>query len=77
MVTLTVKVDEETAAWLDRQAHKAGGGRSTIIRQALALLRKRSGKGSALEAAGDLVGSVRSGVKDLGSNKRHLKGFGR
>lgn len=77
MVTLTLKVDEETAAWLDREARRSGGGRSALIRQALALLRQRSGKGSAAEAAGNLIGSVRSGVNDLGSNKRHLKGFGR
>ena len=77
MDTLTLKVPEETSRWLARSARRSCRPKSAIVREALELYRARENAGSALELAGDLVGKVQSGQRDLGSNKKHLRGFGR
>ena len=77
MSTLTLKVPAETTRWLEEQAKKTSRSKSAIVRDAIERLRSDGGRASALEAAGDAVGRVKSGKRDLGSNKRHLRGFGR
>ncbi len=76
MSTLTLKVPAETTRWLEEEARKTSRSKSAIVRDAIARLRGDTAGGSALDAAGDAVGSVKSGRRDLGSDKRHLRGFG-
>jgi predicted transcriptional regulator len=77
MQTLTCKVSAETTRWLDEEARKQGRPKSAIVREALESLRRGAMGASALEAAGDAVGRVASTRRDLGSNPKHLRGFGR
>lgn len=77
MATITSKVPAETARWLQEQATRQKRPKSAIVREALERLRHEEMLGSALQAAGDAVGRVASGVRDLGSNKRRLRGFGK
>ena len=77
MDTLTLKIEKDLSLWLQEQSKKMRRSKSAIVRDAIALLRAGNRRLSALESAGEAVGSVQSRVSDLGSNKIHLKGFGR
>lgn len=76
MKTLTVKLPECLAASLERAAKQAHVSKSEIVREILD--RHLSGSPqSAVDLAGDLAGSVDSGIGDLSSNRARLHGFGR
>ena len=76
MKTLTVKLPEVLLAWLERESKHSNRPKSTLVREILQR-HQQSQRSSALELAADLCGCVESGVRDLGHNKKHLKGFGR
>jgi hypothetical protein len=76
MVTVTLKLDENMAAWLRREAKRLGRPTSALVREAIDRLRDSQGDGSVLSLIDDTVGSVASGVADLATDKRHLRGFG-
>lgn len=76
MKTLTMKVPEELAVWLEQEARRARRSKSAVVRDILAQHKQRQPQ-SALDLAADLCGCVQSGLGDLSRNKRHLKGFGR
>jgi predicted DNA-binding protein len=74
MKTLTLKLPENIAHWLESEARRLNRTKSAIVREVLAAHQHRSQ--SALEAS-DLCGSVQSRHGDLSYNKARLKGFGR
>jgi hypothetical protein len=73
MTTLTIKIEREQEAWLERQAKALKRSKGGIIRE---LIRRQqvAPTGSLGEALADLCGCL-SGSKDLST--RSLKGYGR
>ncbi len=78
MKTWTIKVPPELDERVARLAKQKGASRSDVVREALDryLQDPEAVKGSIVERAGKLVGSLHGGPRDLASNPRHLKGFG-
>jgi hypothetical protein len=80
MKTLSLRIPDDVAAALERQARETGQTKSDIARRALAARVKGEaapdGERTMLEKMGDLVGCV-SGPGDLSTNPKHLEGFGR
>lgn len=76
MVTVSLKLDENMASWLRREAKRLGRPASALVRDALDRLRDSQGDGSVLSLVDDTVGGLASGTADLASDKRHLRGFG-
>jgi len=68
------RLDDETRAVLERLRRQTGVGESELVRRGLKLLASASE-----ERPKRIIGLGRfaSGRTDLGSNKRHLRGFGR
>lgn len=78
MQTVTLKLPTDTAARLDRMAARRRTTKSAVIREALEdKLRSSADEPSVYELMKASVGSIDSGVRDLGHNPGHLKGFGR
>ena len=71
-----MKLPDDLAAWLEKEARQLRQPKSALIREILRIHKTRKGK-SALDLAADLCGCVQSGLRDLSRNKEHLKGFGR
>ena len=69
------RLDEGTARILQRLHQRTGWRDSEIIRQGLRALAELKLPAAARPIAG--LGKFRSGIDDLGSNKKHLQGFGR
>jgi predicted DNA-binding protein len=76
MKTLTLKLPENIARWLESEARRLNRTKSAIVREVLAAHQERRSQ-SALDLASDLCGSVQSRHGDLSHNKARLKGFGR
>ena len=77
---ITFRLPRRVAAHLSRIASNRGMQRSDLLREAvLRLVAEDEGRVDHYGAVKDLIGSVRSGVPDLGSDHRkHLAGgFGR
>jgi Arc/MetJ-type ribon-helix-helix transcriptional regulator len=80
MRTVTIKLPDGLATRLNGVVRRRSTSRSAFVREAIeAALAKtgEAGKGSCLDLARDLAGSLAGGPRDLSSNRRHLKGFGR
>ena len=75
MKTLTMKLPEELARWLENEAKTTHQPKSALVRDILRRQQQKQSK-TALDLAGDLCGCVDSGLRDLSRNKKHLKGFG-
>jgi metal-responsive CopG/Arc/MetJ family transcriptional regulator len=79
MKTVTVKLPSALNARLERAAKQGGQTKSGVVREALEGLlggrRRTRPARSALELAGDLVGSI-EGPGDLSTNPKHLEGLG-
>jgi Arc/MetJ-type ribon-helix-helix transcriptional regulator len=76
--TISVKLPESLASWLDRAASERSRSRSDIIREALESWQSaaRAGHGPSIaDALGELRGSV-SGPRDLSTNPKHLRDYG-
>lgn len=74
-ITVQARLDSETRYSLVRLMRRLGWSQSTVVREGIRLLAAcHHGRGK-----GHIIGLGRfnSGLKDLGSGKRHLKGFGR
>lgn len=69
------RLDPETLDLLTRLRHRTGLTDSEILRQGVRRLAEVAGPIRRRRIVG--FGKFASGVTDLGSNKRHLKGFGR
>jgi hypothetical protein len=77
MPTLTLKLSTETAARLERMAARRRTTKSTVMREALEeKLRESANEPSVYDLMKPSIGSVDSGIRDLGHNPSHLKGFG-
>ena len=77
MRTISVKLPDSLAMRLRRAVARRRATQSDLIREALEAHLATPRPGSCFELVGDLAGSLRGGPRDLSSNKRHLKGFGR
>jgi len=78
MRTVSFKLPKDLDQMLTRVARRRGTSRSAVLRDALERY-AASGfatPGSVIEAAGDLVGSLDSGVPDLSTNPKYMEGFG-
>lgn len=74
METIQARLDPETRRALDRILRRTGWTVSRAVRESvLRLDQERNGGGRRIVG----LGAFASGVPDLGSNRRHLRGFGR
>ena len=79
MKTLSLKLPDALEARLTGRASQTGRTKSELVREALIeFFRKENdgGAGSCFDLARDLAGCV-EGPRDLSSNPRHLRGYGR
>jgi Arc/MetJ-type ribon-helix-helix transcriptional regulator len=77
MKTISVKLPEPVADWLERHAKETKRTRSAVIRAALE--RERAGKNrpkSCHDLLQDVCGSF-DGPPDLSTNPKYMEGFGR
>jgi Arc/MetJ-type ribon-helix-helix transcriptional regulator len=71
--TVQARLDKETQAILDR-LRRSGRTTSDVIREAIRLVDREYRSGAASRMIG--IGMIRSGVPDMGSNKKYLEGLG-
>ena len=69
------RLDEETDELLRALRRRTGLSDSEIVRRGVRSLAQTLPEPAGVRVVG--VGKFRSGVRDLGSNKEHLAGFGR
>jgi len=74
--TISLKIDSSLHEWLEKQSKRLGRSKSAITRDALENSRRKKRAPSCHDLMADVCGSLRSGVKDLGAHKKHLRGFG-
>jgi hypothetical protein len=74
-VSLTIRLDEETAMVLEREVRRTRRSKGRIVRDAIVTY-VRVEKPSALDAFAKYVGTI-DGPADLSTNKRYLKTLGR
>jgi len=77
---ITVRIPEKLTARLRSRSRAKGTSESNLVREALEDYLGRSGdERSAFEIAeaAGIVGIAKNGPKDLSTNRRHLKGFGK
>lgn len=79
MFTLTVKLPEALAAKLEALVKKRGQKRSEVVREAIARAvdEQSGGEPSLYDLVKDLKGAAGKGPKDLASNPKHMRGYGR
>jgi ABC-type amino acid transport substrate-binding protein len=81
MSTLTVKVPEALERSITIAARRERVAKSELIRRAMAKYVAQIGEGhkfqSALDLAGDLIGSVRGSPADLATNAKYMDDYGR
>ena len=79
MGTLTVKLPPPLEARLDALVRRRKQRKSVLVREAIERLVDEGGRpagGSVLDLMKDLKG-IGSGPKDLSTNKKYMRGFGR
>lgn len=69
------RLDDETKAAMERLARRNGWSTSRTLREGIHALVRQSGEGAPVRIIG--LGKFDSGVSDLGSNKKHLEGYGK
>jgi hypothetical protein len=72
--TVQARLDRESQLVLARLVRNWGWSPSRVVREGLRLL-SAAQEGTGKKVVG--VGKFSSGIPDLGSNKKHLRGFGR
>jgi hypothetical protein len=73
--TVQARLDRRSQAALNDLVNRLGWSQSRAVREGLVMLNACYGKTSRARVVG--IGRFASGVPDLGSNKKHLAGFGR
>lgn len=81
MDIISLKVESDLAAELEKAARREGISKSEYARRALRDRMRLQQTDmqrtpTALELAGDLVGSIKGGPGDLSINPRYMEGFG-
>ena len=78
MTTMNLKVPDQLANRIAREAQRRKVSRSAIVRECVAQSLGREGGGglSFHERARHTCGIGRKGLRDLSSNAAHLRGFG-
>lgn len=74
-VSLTIRLDDETAMVLEREARRTRRSKGQIVRDAI-VTHVRGDKPNALDAFAKYVGTM-AGPSDLSTNKRHLASLGK
>jgi hypothetical protein len=81
MTTLTVKISEALERSIAIATRRERVTKSELVRRALAKYLAQTGEGhkfqSALDLAGDLIGSVRGGPVDLATNAKYMDDYGK
>ncbi len=75
MKTISVKLPDPLAAWLDKRAGELGRPKSDLVREALERASKGTSGASCHDFFADVCGIV-NGPKDLSTNPKHMAGFG-
>ena len=75
--TLSVRLPEPLAGWLDRQAEALGCSQSDLVRQALEQHRQQNGQVNNCRARLAELGGFFEGRRDLSTNPKHMDGFGK
>jgi len=73
--TVQARLDRETRQALDSLVRRLGWSPSRVVRESLRLMSRHHSADPCRKVIG--VGKFDSGLPDLGSNKQHMKGFGR
>ncbi len=68
-------MDQQSQVKLQRLVRRLGWSPSRVVREGLQLLDVYYGKPGTKRFVG--IGRFDSGIRDLGSNKKHLEGLGR
>ena len=76
MKTISLTIDPALHGWLAKESKRLGRSKSAITRDALEQSRRKKDAPSCHELMQDVCGSLRSGVKDLATNRKYMKGFG-
>ncbi|MGQ0507016.1 MAG: hypothetical protein ACT4TC_17025 [Myxococcaceae bacterium] len=76
MSIMTVRLSRIESAKVARLAKKKKISRSEVVRRGIAAL-ERSEEESAYDAWSDVVGIAQGGPRDLSTNPKHMKGYGR
>jgi len=77
---ISVRVSREIAQRLKERSHATGARESDVVRKALENYLPNNGKEQTaydLAQKAGLIGCIRNAPKDLSTNKRHFKGFGK
>ena len=73
MKTVQARLDGDTEKILARLVHQMGLSPSMVVREGIRVLAASQPKSRKVVG----VGKFSAGIPDLGSNKKHLRGFGR
>jgi Arc/MetJ-type ribon-helix-helix transcriptional regulator len=76
MTSITIKLPEELKEKLEAQARVRGKSCSAVVRDSLEKDLAISKKPSLLDRLHDLAGKGDSGIADLATDPKYLKGFG-
>ena len=81
MTTLTVKIPDALERGITLAARRERVTKSELVRRAMAKYIAQTGEDqkyqSALDLAGDLIGSVRDSPADLATNPRYMDEYGK
>jgi hypothetical protein len=81
MTTLTVKIPEALGRSIASAARRERVTKSELVRRAMAKYVAQNGEDhkfqSAMDLAGDLIGSVRGGPVDLATNAKYMDDYGK
>jgi len=76
MRTIPFKAEDHVDDWLESEARALRVSKSQILRNALGKIRHEKAAPSCHDLMKDVCGCLRSGVKDLATNKKYRKRFG-
>jgi hypothetical protein len=74
-MSVQARLDQESQQALEKLQRRLGLSQSEIVRESLRLMVKHYAPPRRKRIIG--LGEFESGISDLGSNKKHLEGFGR
>ena len=77
MKTITFKAGSHLDDWLAKESKLLRISKSQVVRETLETRMKLTGGKSCYDLTKDICGSLRSGVSDLSTNKKHMANFGK